>query len=315
MNIKRLISAPILASVFLVFFAYMVAGVNWFFDSYLQSPEILLGSISGGIQNIASQNAPEGIFQVAVQPGLIVMPASDINAEAAISVKSNLKRPGGYPDKVIFEKDSDKKLPIASLTKLMTAVVVLDNYKLSDIVVVDNIADAQDPMKQDVKLGEVMPVESFLNIMLIGSSNKSAYALAEKMGEPIFVELMNKKAKDLGLQNTFFADPTGLSPQNVSTASDLIKLTEHILKNYPKIADISRLKELDVPNFGKVINTDQLLGEIPDVICSKTGFTEAAKGCLLLVINDSKTNDYIINVILGADDRFSEMEKLINWCK
>jgi D-alanyl-D-alanine carboxypeptidase len=315
MNIKRLISAPILALVFLVVFAYMIAGVNYFFDSYPQNPEAFLGSISGAVGNIepqiVSQNIPENAPLTVFQPGLIVKPASEVNAEAAISVKSNLL---GIST-VIFEKDSDKKLPIASLTKLMTAVVVLDNYNLSDMIVVGNIADAQDPMKQDVKVGDTMPVESFLQIMLIGSSNKSAYALSEKIGEPMFVELMNKKAKEWGLKSTFFADPTGLNPQNVSTAGDLIKLAEHILRSYPKISDISKLKELDVPNFGKVINTDQLLGEIPDIICSKTGFTEAAKGCLLLVVNNSKTNDYIINVILGADDRFSEMEKLINWCK
>ena len=72
--------------------------------------------------------------------------------------------------------------------------------------------------------------------MLIESSNKSAYALSEIMGEQKFVNLMNKKAKEIGLENTFFVDPTGLSSQDVSTASDLAKLAEYILKNYPKIA-------------------------------------------------------------------------------
>jgi D-alanyl-D-alanine endopeptidase (penicillin-binding protein 7) len=162
-----------------------------------------------------------------------------------------------------------------------------------------------------------MPVESFLDIMLVGSSNKAAYALAEglvgNLGEKGFVGLMNKKAKEWGLSDTFFADPTGLSPKNVSTSNNLAKLAEYILKNYSKIADISSMKEINLPIFGTVTNTDQLVGEVPEIICSKTGFTEIAKGCLLLVINNKKNNDYFINVVLGADDRFAEMEKIINW--
>ena len=195
----------------------------------------------------------------------------------------------------------------------MTAVVVLDNYNLLNNITVDQAADSQEAMKLDVFLGDNLKVESLLDIMLIESSNKSAYALSEAMGEPAFVNLMNKKAGDIGLKNTFFADPTGLSDQNVSTANDLSKLAEYILKNYPKIVEISGTKKLFVPDFGTVENTDELLGEVPEAICSKTGFTPEAKGCLLLVLNNPKNSDYLINIILGADDRFSEMKKLINW--
>ena len=91
-----------------------------------------------------------------------------------------------------------------------------------------------------------------------------------------------------------------------------INVAEYILKNYPKIADISRVKEFYVPGFGNVENTDQLLGEIPETLCSKTGFTTEAKGCLLLVVNNSKNNDYLINVVLGSDDRFQDMKNLIS---
>lgn len=296
MNTRRAIIGFLLSFVFLLFFAYVISGVQWLLGNYLQNQnkETFLGSVSGGVQT-------ENI----IQPGTEL----EINAESAISVESNLSD----TNKIIFEKDSNLKLPIASLTKLMTAVIVLDNYNSSTVVTVDKQADLQDPMKQDVKLDDKFSVENLLEIMLIEFSNKSAYALAEVAGEPAFVSSMNKKAKEIGLENTFFADPTGLSPQNVSTAVDLTKLAEYILKNYPKIADISREKQLYIPNFGETTNTDQLLGEIPEVVCGKTGFTTLAKGCLLLVINNPKNNDYLINIILGADDRFSEMKKLINW--
>ena len=303
MKTKRAISGFLLSFVFLLFFLYMVSGVQWFYEKYLpkQNSDALLGSISSAAQNIQPENNTEDYVQPA--------PVPEIDAESAISVESNLSD----LNKVLFEKSSDAKLAIASLTKLMTAVVVLDNYDLTKNITVDEAADSQDPMKQDVRLGDTMPAESFLEIMLVKSSNKSAYTLSEVIGEQEFVNFMNQKAKDLGLENTFFADPTGLSPKNISTANDLAKLAEYILKNYSKIADISRVKELDVPKFGKVANTDELLGQIPEIVCSKTGFTTQAKGCLLLVVSNPKNNDYIINIILGADDRFSEMKKLIDW--
>ena len=78
--------------------------------------------------------------------------------------------------------------------------------------------------------------------------------------------------------------------------------------------DTTKIKDFNVPNLGMIKNSDELLGEIPEIVCSKTGFTTQAKGCLLLVMNNSKNNDYLINIILGADDRFSEMKKLISNC-
>jgi len=316
MNLKRAIGGFLLSFAFLLFFAYMISGVQWVFKNCFQSQsrDMFLGSVSVGVENVSLENAPtagNATLNI-VQPTPVSSSAPEINAKSAISVESNLKD----INKIIFDKNSDTQLPIASLTKLMTAVIVLDNpgdsYDLSNTIVVDKAADSQDPMKQDVKLGDKMTIESFLDIMLVESSNKSAYALSEVIGEKNFVALMNQKAKDVGLENTVFIDPTGLSPEDVSTANDLAKLAEYILKNYPKIADISNVKEFFVPGFGNVENTDELLGEIPDIICSKTGFTTVAKGCLLLVTNNPKNNDYLINVILGADDRFSEMKKLIS---
>jgi len=300
MNLKRAIFGPLLSVVFLMLFVYAIYGVQQVFNNFPSSA--VSASFLNGAENAVPQNATEN----SVKP---IVVAPEINAKSAISVESNLDN----ANNIIFDKDSNVQLPIASLTKLMTAVIVLDNYKLSDAVTIDKVADSQDAEKQDVKFGDKMPVENFLYIMLVGSSNKSAYALSELMGEPKFVGLMNQKAKDLGLQNTFFADPTGLSPENVSTAGDLAKLAEYILKNYPLIADISKVKEFDIPGFGIFKNTDELLSELPDAICSKTGFTNAVNGCLLLAINNPKNNDYLINIILGADDRFAEMRKLIDW--
>lgn len=305
MNLKRVIGGPLLSLFFLMFFACIILGMQSTFENFpLQHNNAAFSaSLSDAVQN-----------QVLIQPVVVNNPLPEINAKSAISLESDLND----INKIIFEKDINVQLPIASLTKLMTAVVVLDNYKLSDTIVVDKIADSQDPMKQDVKLGDKMTVESFLEIMLVGSSNKSAYALSEGPegypGQQKFVNLMNEKAKYLGLNKTFFTDPTGLSQEDTSTASDLARFAKYILKNYPQIAEISKMKELYIPGIGYITNTDELLNEIPDAVCSKTGFTISAKGCLLLAVKNPQNNNYLINIILGADDRFAEMRKLIQVC-
>jgi D-alanyl-D-alanine carboxypeptidase len=295
-NKKRAIAGFLLSFVFLFVFIYSVSGIKKIF---------LLGSISDAI--VLPEIVVENNQQTNIEPSLPIKP--EVNAASAISIESNLFS----ANKIIFEKDSLLKLPIASLTKLMTAIVVLDNYSLTATTTVSSMADAQNPMKQDVMLGQTMNIENFFNIMLVGSSNKSAYTLAEVMGEGKFVGLMNQKAREIGMYDTFFADPTGLSDNNISTASDLVKLAEHILKKYPKISAVSRLEKIDIPNFGQIQNTDQLLGEVPEIICGKTGFTNQAKGCLLLVMTSPKNDGYLINVVLGAEDRFLEMKKIINW--
>ncbi|MFA6190064.1 MAG: serine hydrolase [Candidatus Staskawiczbacteria bacterium] len=317
MNLKRIIGGPLLAIIFLGGFVYTINGAQRFFDNSAKLPEekVFLGSVSSGLESVIDKNSTNELLENPVAPVILkVVPLEqkqeiNISAKSVISVESDLNN---Y-SKIIFEKNSDEKLPIASLTKLMTAIIVLDNYNLSDTWVVSKIADSQSSIRQDVKLGQELTIKSFLEIMLVESSNKSAYALSELVGKSNFIDLMNQKAEELELKDTIFVDPTGLSHKNVSTAKDLVKLTEYIIKNYPQIAEISQFKKLYVEGFGDIINTDQLLGEIPEIVCSKTGFTTLAKGCLLLAVKNPQSNNYLINVVLGSDDRFGEMKKLINW--
>jgi D-alanyl-D-alanine carboxypeptidase len=301
MDLKRITQGVLLSFVFLFFFGFFIYGAERVLSSGFNDI-VFLSSVYDGVgKNNIQDTKP---VQRALSPLEL-----DANTKSAISVESNLSG----ENKIIFKKNKDLKLPIASLTKLMTAVISLENYDLSKNITVSKEADLQLPMLVDLKFGDTLPAESFLYIMLIESSNKAAYALSEQMGEQKFISLMNQKASELGLASTFFADPTGVNSKNVSTANDLVKLTEYILKNHPNIAEISKTKEFDVPNYGKITNTNQLLGEIPEIVCSKTGFTAEAKGCLLLVLNKPENNNYSINIILGADDRFAEMKKMVDW--
>ncbi|MDP3882832.1 MAG: serine hydrolase [Candidatus Staskawiczbacteria bacterium] len=304
MNIQRVISGICLSLIFVSAMFFVVQGA-W---SFSQGKTFFLGSVSGS-------NAVEGPVVVDEIPNPPVpfrnweVPELSLDAEASIAVASSLLE----NDKILLNKNSYQKLPIASLSKLMTAVVSLQSYTLSKKISVSEEAVLQDGEQGALELGKEMSVDDLLYIMLIASSNKAAYVLSEGMDHYDFVRLMNEKARELGMDDTTFVEPTGLSEENVSTADDLVKLAKYILKNYPEIAKISGMKEYDLPNYGILTNTDELLGEVPEIIIGKTGFTLEAKGCLLLVLKNTKDNDYLIYVILGADDKFAEMKKMIDW--
>lgn len=233
----------------------------------------------------------------------------EINAKSAISLYIG----NNGEEKILFEKETEKKLPIASLTKLMTAYTVLKNYNLSEEI-------------ESKKGNEFFPVEYFLYPLLIKSDNDAAYALANNydgMTEKKFVALMNEEAKNLNLTNTFFSNSSGLDPDdlkqpaaeiNYSTATDLTKMTKVLLKEH-LIWDILSIPKFDL--FGPELeNTNALLEEIPSILGGKTGYTERAGGCIVLVLKAPKGKGYVINIILGANGsnaRFEEMKKLTNW--
>ena len=247
-----------------------------------------------------------------------------IDAKSAISVFVDSQG----KEKIIFEKSVDEKLPIASLTKLMTADIVWEKYDLSQSIQIS--AEAVKAVKEEgasgnFKTGENLKVENLIHSLLIESSNDAAEALTEVIGREAFVSLMNLQATStIGMRNTSFVNPTGLDPDepngpiNYSTARDLAKLTSYLYQKYPQILQISALPEYDLYTsegifHHKAINTDGLLGKVPGILGSKTGLTPAAGGCLVLVQKSPNNKGVIINVILGSADRFGEMKKLIDW--
>lgn len=243
-----------------------------------------------------------------------------ITAESAISILIDSQ---GNQD-ILFDKHTDEKLPIASLTKLMTAYIVWENYDLSQLIEISRKAVKEEGNSGDFKIGESLTVEALLYSLLIESSNDAAAALTEVIGEEPFVDLMNLEAKTLGIENTHFFNSTGLEPDNpdelvnYSTTEDLVKLTAYLLKTNSKILEISALPEYDLYSLDGVFhhrlrNTNELLAEFSGIIGSKTGWTPQAQGCLLLVNKVPKNRGVIINVVLGSPDRFEEMRKLINW--
>ncbi|MFH1423726.1 MAG: serine hydrolase [Candidatus Nealsonbacteria bacterium] len=243
----------------------------------------------------------------------------EIEARAVISVLLNNR--GG--EKILFEKNPDEALPIASLSKLTTVDVILKNYDLTKEIVITKEAVSQEEDFGKLRIGDVLTVQQLLYPLLMESSNDAAFALAndyDGVDEKVFVGMMNENAKSLNLSNTRFVNSSGLDPEaqepkekiNVSSARDLSQLTKHLL-TAPLVWEILSTPKINL--YGEtLISTNKLLGVIPGIIGGKTGYTDTALGCFVLVVEAPNGKGRIINVILGTKaDRFSEMEKLINW--
>lgn len=238
--------------------------------------------------------------------------------------------------KILFENNINKKLPIASLTKLMTAVLVIENINLEDVIKIEKSAIEDSKKlggKNDLYLGEEIKANDLLKILLIKSSNTAAFAFRDHFLKNYNIDLVNKmniKAKELKMNDTFFTDPAGLDDQNsFSTVQDLLKLVKYSLK-YRYLFDILRTPKTEIFSIDgrlkhTIFNTNKLFGIIFNIIGGKTGFTEMAGGSMILVTkspysgktleNRGLGEDYLITVVLGSNDRFSETKKLIDWAE
>lgn len=250
----------------------------------------------------------------------------EIKAKSAISLL--IKNDGR--ERILFEKNTDEKLAIASLTKLMTALVVLENYDLSKEIKITKEAIDQEEDFGKLQIGKIYPIEYLLYPLLMESSNDAAFALSndyEGMEMNEFVQLMNLTAESLELRNTYFFNPSGLEPDqnelktkvNYSNVGDLSKLTKTLLGK-PLIWEI-----LSTPTYNlygpELKNTnellfDQTIGWQDKIIGGKTGYADKAGGCMVLVLKAPENRGLLINVILGSnngDSKFQEMKKLVDW--
>ncbi|MEK7646950.1 MAG: serine hydrolase [Patescibacteria group bacterium] len=220
---------------------------------------------------------------------------------------------------VIVSRNAELKWPLASLAKLMTAVVVEENIPSDNMVIVSRKAILE--MGDDgFFAGERFKKDALRDIMMLQSSNDAAYALAEHLGVDRFVALMNQKAADLGLKNTSFANPNGLDILGqgagaYASASDFMVLMKYILEKYSAILDVTRLPELSVVSEDgrthKFTNTDRVVNYVPELIGGKTGFTDIAGGNLAIVA-DVGVHHPIGMAVFGSSEegRFSDVLKL-----
>ncbi len=221
---------------------------------------------------------------------------------------------------VLWEEHAQEKRSIASITKVMTAVVFMeDSPDLAEFVTVER-SDVYAASTTYLRANERITLENVLHLTLIASDNAAARILARVShgGSASFVERMNEKALELGLESTTFADPSGLNPANVSSAYDLSRLIS-IAAADERIAPIMRTADYTVTTSRRTVNihsTNQLVrGGDVEVMGGKTGFISKAGYCLATLLRLPQGNQVAV-VVLGARSnpgRFWETRHLFNW--
>ena len=220
---------------------------------------------------------------------------------------------------VLWEEHSEEQRSIASITKVMTAVVFMESGPdLAQAVTIES-SDVRRASTTYVRRGERLSVGDLLHLALIGSDNGAARALARvsRWGTDVFIDRMNEKAAGLGLRSTVFTDPSGLDAGNVSSAYDLARLIVYAAGN-ERIAQIMRMQEHRIRTSRRRVrirNTNKLLRNEINVWGGKTGFIRKAGYCLATVLQ-LPNGELVAVVVLGARSdaaRFLETRRLLGW--
>lgn len=247
-------------------------------------------------------------------------------------------------NEVLFEKNSQAILPIASITKLMTALIFLENKtKLwDDIITVEQrdliiqrespytgkievkTESSLEPVGLDIEAGDRLSVHDIFYGGLIKSANNAINILVRLTridSGKTFVDLMNEKARELEMNNTHFVEPTGLSPKNYSTAQDLVKLIraavarEEIIQAIGnRVYDLTITEKNGAIRYERIYSTNKLLGSFVDLVGAKTGYLDESGYCFAGL--SEYNNRKLAVIILGAAsdyDRFQEVKSLLWW--
>ncbi len=218
----------------------------------------------------------------------------------------------------MFELNPNERLKPASITKLMTALVALDYYDPDAVLTVKRLSPVEQEAHMGLAVRDKVSVRNLIYGLLIPSGNDAAYTLADNYegGIENFLFAMNKKAKDLHLEGTHFANPAGFDNENhYTTANDLSLLAAEALKN-PMIETAVATRGVTLSDAtGKkkyaVTNVNQLLGTVYGVDGIKTGFTDEAGQCLITSV--SRNGHRVVIVLLKSEDRFTDSAKLAEW--
>lgn len=248
-------------------------------------------------------------IQVAEAQGTIPGPSTHAQSAALIDVTSG---------RILYSKDGDKELRIASLTKIMTAIVAIEQGKLDDKVKVSSTAFAKEGSSLYLKLGEEMTLENMLYGLMLRSGNDAASAIAEHVGgsEEGFVLLMNQKAEEIGLKHSHFMNPHGLDADgHYSTANDLARLTAYALHN-PVFKRIVATEDRSAPNPNESWeyswhNKNKMLRLYEGADGVKTGYTKKAFRCL--VSSATRNGQQLAAVTLNDGDDWNDHARMLDF--
>ena len=231
-----------------------------------------------------------------------------VSAESAILINAE-------NGDIYFEKNAEKRLPMASTTKIMTALVAIENSAMQDTVIIDRRAVGVEGSSVYLTDGELLTMEDLLYSLLLASANDAAEAIALEIGGSIegFAAMMNKKANEIGLKNTHFDNPHGLdSEAHYTTARDLAAITAYALENPDFAKIVSTYKKNIKCEVGTryLINHNKLLRSYEGCIGVKTGFTKRSGRCLVSAAE--RDGMRLISVTLNAPDDWNDHKRMFD---
>ncbi len=258
-----------------------------------------------------------GTFFINISPTK-ALDTLNLDAESAILIDNKT-------GKVLYEKNSTTKLPMASMTKIMSMLLIMEqisngNLNFKDTVLISKNASSMGGSQVFLQAGETYKVEDLLKCIAVSSANDAVVAMAEKISgsETAFVDAMNAKAKELNLINTHFANPHGLDNENhYSTASDMAKIAQELLKHEEILRFTSIYEDyLTKPDGSQIwlVNTNRLVRFYDGVDGLKTGYTPEAGYCLTATAK--KNNMRLISVVMkssSADARSKDTATLLTY--
>lgn len=240
--------------------------------------------------------------------------APKIDAKAAFFVETQTGQ-------VLYQKNQNEQLPIASLTKIMTAIVTLENKNIDDPIDISERAASMEPDKMLLIAGEKLTVKELLQGIFLVSANDASEALAEEvfLNRDLFIKMMNSKAAQLGMKDTLFINPSGLDEDDrkqYSTAFDVTLMSRYAIQRWPLLINISSSPHIYIPKTENHQDYDlysgiNLLSTYPGIIGFKTGYTPQAN--LTLVTLARKADKEVLGVILGSGDRRDDAKALLDY--
>jgi len=250
------------------------------------------------------------------EPEMPVFP-KDITAKSYIVYDLDKK-------KVLAQKNSEMALPPASTTKMVTALVALDEFALNKHVTVPKECVGLPGVNIGFSAGDELSVQQLLYALLLPSASDAACTLAYADGNPsMFLAKMNKKAEELGLKHTYFENEIGLDDENhFSSAEDLLAIARYAMQNIKFMqivgAPYYNVRAYNSDHTYRVDNTNELLSYVPGTVGIKTGYTDNASGCLVYAYENKAVGKRAIIVVMGSagsegEKRFTDTKELLDW--
>lgn len=255
------------------------------------------------------------IFMLFILCGFSYVPSNKLNAyllkcSSGVIIDQNSGR-------ILYSKNGNKILPMASTTKIMTAIVAIENGNLTDIVTISKKAVSISGSTAGLRSGEKISLEELLYGLMLRSGNDAAIAISEHVGGSTknFAKLMNDKAIELGAFKTSFVSPHGLdAEEHYTTAEDLAKITAYAMKNniFAKICATRSISSGTSGKFNRgYSNINKFLYQLVNADGVKTGYTGKAGKCLVASIKHN--NGRYISVVFNSNDRWADAEKMIKY--